>query len=180
MKSNKFVTLILTVMLFTFLSIAVFAASKNISVNGDIKISIDGKEFIPKDANGNTVEVFEYNGTTYVPIRAIATAFGKDVGYDAGSRTAVIKNIAPISFGAGKYIVGEDIAPGKYDVKAVSGFGNFMGSVASCQLGSLNEILAAEGSNDYYKNCSTYNNLRLEAGDSFTIGGDLKLEFTSK
>lgn len=179
MKSNKFVTLILTVMLFTFLSIAVFAASKNISVNGDIKISIDGKEFIPKDANGNTVEVFEYNGTTYVPIRAIATAFGKDVGYDAGSRTAVIKSKIPISLGTGQYIVGEDIAPGKYDVKAVSGSGNFMGSVASCLMGSLNEILAAEG-NEYYENSSTYSNLRLEAGDSFSIGGDLKLEFTIK
>lgn len=48
-------------------------------VYNNIKILIDGKEYQPKDANGNVVEPFIYNGTTYLPVRAIATAFDKDV-----------------------------------------------------------------------------------------------------
>ena len=36
----------------------------------------------PKDANGQTVEPFIYNGTTYLPVRAVGTAIGKDVSWD--------------------------------------------------------------------------------------------------
>jgi len=83
-----------------------------------------------------------------------------------------------MSLSVGQYVVGEDIDPGKYDVLATSGQGNFMGSVRSCQLGSLNEVLAAAG-NEYFQN-SSYSNLRLAEGDSFEIKGDLVLRFTSK
>jgi hypothetical protein len=83
------------------------------------------------------------------------------------------------SLSAGRYIVGEDISAGKYDVTATSGMGNFMGSVASCQFGTLNEVLAVPGNNEIFKN-STYSNLRLTDGDEFTISSDLVLEFISK
>jgi len=43
---------------------------------------IDGAEYVPTDANGNVVEPFIYNGTTYLPVRAVANAFGKDVKWD--------------------------------------------------------------------------------------------------
>ena len=45
----------------------------------NIKISVFGQECIPKDTDGNIVEPFIYEGTTYVPIRAISQAFGKRV-----------------------------------------------------------------------------------------------------
>ncbi len=48
----------------------------------NIKIYIDGAEIVPKDANGNVVEPFIYNGTTYLPVRAISNAFGKEVEWD--------------------------------------------------------------------------------------------------
>ena len=48
----------------------------------NIKIYIDGGEIVPKDANGNVVEPFTMNGTTYLPVRAISNAFGKDVEWD--------------------------------------------------------------------------------------------------
>lgn len=68
-----------------------FSGQRSIDVTyNDIKIVIDGKEYVPKDANGNIVEPFAYNGTTYVPLRAVANAFGKEVGWDGATATVTI------------------------------------------------------------------------------------------
>ncbi|MBR5553665.1 MAG: hypothetical protein IKV98_07430 [Clostridia bacterium] len=48
----------------------------------NIKIVVDGLTIDPKDANGNKVEPFIYNGTTYLPVRAVGEAFGKQVSWD--------------------------------------------------------------------------------------------------
>ena len=56
------------------------------------KIEIDGEEFIAKDVNGNVVEPFIYNGTTYLPVRAIATAFDKDVAWDESTYTVKLNS----------------------------------------------------------------------------------------
>ena len=55
-----------------------------------IKIYIDGGEIVPKDANGNIVEPFIMNGTTYLPVRAISNAFGKDVEWDGTTQSVYI------------------------------------------------------------------------------------------
>ena len=44
-----------------------------------VRIVVDGRRINPTDANGNTVEPIIYNGTTYLPVRAVANAFGKAV-----------------------------------------------------------------------------------------------------
>lgn len=57
--------------------------SKTIDVVfSNIKIMLDGEVVEPKDANGNAVEPFIYNGTTYLPVRAVGNAIGKDVSWD--------------------------------------------------------------------------------------------------
>lgn len=56
----------------------------------NIKIMIDGRECIPKDANGNVVEAFISDGTTYLPVRAIAEALGKEVSWDEEKNTVRI------------------------------------------------------------------------------------------
>lgn len=56
----------------------------------NIKIYIDGGEIVPKDANGNMTEPFIYNGTTYLPVRAISNAFGKDVEWDGTTQSVYI------------------------------------------------------------------------------------------
>ncbi len=56
----------------------------------NIKIYIDGGEVVPKDANGNIVEPFTMNGTTYLPVRAISNAFGKDVEWDGATQSVYI------------------------------------------------------------------------------------------
>ena len=56
----------------------------------NIKISVFGQECIPKDTDGNIVEPFIYEGTTYVPIRAISQAFGKRVDWNDETKTVEI------------------------------------------------------------------------------------------
>lgn len=56
----------------------------------NIKIFIDGKEYQPTDVNGNVVEPFIYNGTTYLPVRAIANAFDKEVDWEAQTSTVTL------------------------------------------------------------------------------------------
>lgn len=51
---------------------------------------IDGAEYVPTDADGNKVEPFIYNGTTYLPVRAVATAFDKDVEWDGKNATVYL------------------------------------------------------------------------------------------
>lgn len=62
-----------------------------------INILVNGEVFQPTDANGNKVMVFTYNGTTYAPLRALAEAYGLDVGYDAKSNTATVTNPTKVS-----------------------------------------------------------------------------------
>lgn len=62
-----------------------------------INILVNGEVFQPTDANGSKVMVFTYNGTTYAPLRALAEAYGLDVGYDAKSNTATVANPAKVS-----------------------------------------------------------------------------------
>lgn len=56
-----------------------------------INILVNGETFVPRDVNGNEVAVFAYNGTTYAPLRALAEAYGLEVGYDAKKNMAMVE-----------------------------------------------------------------------------------------
>ena len=56
----------------------------------NIKVTLDGQQVALVDANGSPVEPFAINGTTYLPIRAVATALGLDISWDATTSTAVL------------------------------------------------------------------------------------------
>lgn len=66
-------------------SFAVGAMSKNIvekieaEIRGDFTVVIDGKQQTFRDVNGNIVDPILYDGTTYLPIRAIGEIMGKTV-----------------------------------------------------------------------------------------------------
>ncbi len=61
--------------------------SKTIEVVTGINIEVNGEKFTPKDENGKKVDVFLYDGTTYVPIRAISTIYESDIDWDGESKT---------------------------------------------------------------------------------------------
>lgn len=56
----------------------------------NIKVVIDGKQADLKDAQGNTVEPFIIDGTTYLPVRAVANALNKAVSWDGATQTVYI------------------------------------------------------------------------------------------
>lgn len=90
--------IVLSALLAGALAVSSFAAGSLISINVDpsIKILVNGEEFKPKDANGNDVMVFTHNGTTYAPLRALAEAYGLEVGYDANRKMATVDSLAGI------------------------------------------------------------------------------------
>ncbi len=59
----------------------------------DIKLVVDGVQVTPKDANGTVVEPFIYNGTTYLPVRAVGAALGKEVDWEGNTKTVYIGTI---------------------------------------------------------------------------------------
>lgn len=56
----------------------------------NIKLVVDGVPITPKDSNGSTVEPFIYNGTTYLPVRAVGEALGKQVSWDGETKTVYL------------------------------------------------------------------------------------------
>lgn len=58
---------------------------KTIEVYTGVEIYVDDMRLDPKDANGNPVEAFIYNGTTYLPVRAVGEAVGKTVQWEGKS-----------------------------------------------------------------------------------------------
>lgn len=89
---NKITKSLLAVGAACALAVTSFAAGNMISISVDpsVKILVNGAEFKPKDANGNDVMTFIYNGTTYAPLRALAEAYGLEVGYDAARNMATV------------------------------------------------------------------------------------------
>ncbi len=78
-----------------FFSLATVAAAANIRKTieiayRDIAIYVDGEKIAPKDATGAAVEPFIYNGTTFIPVRAAASALGKQVEWDAAANAVYI------------------------------------------------------------------------------------------
>lgn len=91
MKKTRAILFVVAV--FAVLSLSVSASSGTVTKElnyADIKIQLDGKELIPMDANGKYVEPFIIDGTTYLPVRGIASALRLDVGWDGATKTVLL------------------------------------------------------------------------------------------
>lgn len=79
--------IILMFALFLTTSYAANTYRKTITVTSGVNVEFNNEAIDMTDANGKAVEVFIYNGTTYVPIRAVSNTFGADIGYDRNTQT---------------------------------------------------------------------------------------------
>lgn len=85
MKKNSLAIGISVILVLAVLAVPVIAAvlqNKTIEVSSGVSIFVDGDELVPKDISGNTVDAFIYNGTTYLPVRAITEATGGQIAWD--------------------------------------------------------------------------------------------------
>lgn len=87
-RLQGFVAGVITTLMLTGVFALAIDVYESISVvTNDIRIEIDGERFIPTNVNGDIVKPFIYEGSTYLPVRAIATAFNMDVAWDADTYT---------------------------------------------------------------------------------------------
>ena len=92
--------IIIGMLIMTFLSGATLWASttRDITVTfAGIRLVVNGNLVTPRDAQGNVVEPFIWNGTTYLPVRALADALGQEVHWDGATQTVYIGQRAAVA-----------------------------------------------------------------------------------
>ncbi len=90
MKNTKTAFLLGVLATVGALSITAFAVNAldiTAQLRPDYTIRVDGQTQTFTDANGKVVSPISYEGTTYLPVRAIGGLMGKDVAWDATTLT---------------------------------------------------------------------------------------------
>lgn len=83
-------------------TVAMAAAGKNVTIFPGITITVNGTKTTPVDANGNEMEAFIYNDSTYVPLRYLSELMGLDVEWDEATNTVKLSGV-PARYKAGTY-----------------------------------------------------------------------------
>ena len=97
MKNNKKMALVIT--LTAVIASVVSVSANNLitkvqaEINKGITVSYNGQLAPLKDAKGNTVYAMSYNGSTYLPVRAVAGIFGEDVNWDDATQTVILGSV---------------------------------------------------------------------------------------
>jgi len=91
---NKVLATLLTALLAISVMLNVAGAASLIEIraylNHDIQIVLGGKLFEPKLPDGTKIVPITYNGTTYLPLRAISEAVGLETSWDGGTKTVYL------------------------------------------------------------------------------------------
>lgn len=105
---KQFILVGLTVLLLASVA-SVGARTGNVQKNllyNNINVSLDGAKLNLKDAQGNAVEPFMFDGTNYLPVRAVAEALGLSVDWVGATNTIVLTSPQPQL--AGEVIMEQD------------------------------------------------------------------------
>ncbi len=112
----KKITAILSCLLVLALAASAFAA--------DVSVMLNGAPVVARDANGNEVSPFIEDGTTYVPVRAVAAALGVSIDWDGDAKAVLIGDCSGTEpepgESVGVYINGKKFNPTDANGKAVS------------------------------------------------------------
>lgn len=68
-------------------------------LNSTIKFTVNGVSWTPKDASGNKLSPLVYNGSTYLPAKAVGEAMNASVLWNAGTKTVAITTTGSASAG---------------------------------------------------------------------------------
>ncbi len=99
-KLKYFILGMVVMLIISTTIVSAFAAStqKTITVTySGLKIVMDGELITPKDANGNVVAPFVFDGTNYLPLRALGNAFGysnDEIYWDSTTNTVYFTSAA--------------------------------------------------------------------------------------
>ena len=98
-KIGYFLSGIIFTLIFVVCLTPVWAAvsSKMIEVQTGVNIYVNDIKLNPKDANGNMVEPFIYNGTTYLPLRAVSEALDIPVQWDGKTNSVYLGRSSEIT-----------------------------------------------------------------------------------
>lgn len=77
-------------LLLTLIFMLLLSAVPTLAANDYITVVIDGVELVPKDVNGNIVRPMLTKGTTYLPVRAVASALNLDIEWDDSTKSVFI------------------------------------------------------------------------------------------
>lgn len=96
MKNRKKLTFAIALLLLAALLAGTAAATtgtitKELAYR-DIKIRLNGETLTPRDGDGAAAEPFIIDGTTYLPLRAVASALGLDVDWDGATSTVILES----------------------------------------------------------------------------------------
>ena len=92
MKKNRILAGACALVLAASLTVGALAASQpytaNATLSPNVTVKIDGVEQTFYNAQGKEVHPIIYNGTTYIPLRAVGELMGKNVNWDGATGTA--------------------------------------------------------------------------------------------
>lgn len=136
-------------------------------IYNNIKIEIDGENFVATNVNGEIVEPFIYEGTTYLPVRAIATAFDKDVAWDEQTYTVSLKS---------KNVETNDETPEKTeDKEPENGKGLTSEQIVGVWYADFTDMLVSIGlPESFAENYNVYGRYEFKEDGTYTIGLDDK------
>jgi len=79
-------------LVFTTIGVAASSGIEKISasLNHNIKFVLNGSNWQPKDANGNKLSALVYNGSTYVPLKAVSEALGAEAKWNSSTSSITI------------------------------------------------------------------------------------------
>jgi len=94
MTKKKLQTLLLFAAAILAISATAAAQTRNRNItalmNYELTIRLDGEALTLRDVSGNEVQPLTFEGTTYLPLRALAEIVGLEVDWDAATQTVLL------------------------------------------------------------------------------------------
>lgn len=144
-----------------------FEGTANVDKDGYLYVKYDGTEELMYGYKfQGEFLILNYSADKYVKLKKSSSAKTATTTTQTAAPTPV-----SIDLSAGKYTVGTDVPPGKYDITAISGTGNFFGRPSI-----VSEMMGVD--NNHY--IPSYKNATFKNGDEIEVAGDLVVNLTSK